>query len=290
MSPKAAIIQANDEATVANREKMLADVERLSRQMLASVGKTRAKAEVARRLRVFMLQTIPASAIVIGGLLAVALLRRRKARQQKKRYDVALNNMPQGICMSNRNGVVTVANQRLRKMFEMDAEPSGLTVEGLAEEIATASGLEGGENIAFVENLSRHFNAQDFDRVHGRAGRAHLRIPLQQWTAATGSSSPKTSPYRPARVAQDRTLAMFDALTGLPNRAQFSDRLHSASSKCGDHGVGSPFSASISMCSRRSTTRSATRWATSCFGWSPGGLSPACAKATWSRVSAATNS
>jgi diguanylate cyclase (GGDEF)-like protein len=237
VSPKAAMIQANDEATVANREKMLADVYRLSRQMLASVGTTRAAAEGARRLRVFMLKTVPAAVIIIGGLVAVALLRRRRARQQKKRYDVALNNMPQGICMSDRNGVVTVANRRLGQMFDLGAEPSGLTVRRLAERIAAASRLTGDENIAFVENLSSHFSAQDSTVFTAALGERIFEIRCDGMDEGERLIviDDVTAARRDARKIE--RLAMFDALTGLPNRAQFNDRLAALIRKCGERGA-----------------------------------------------------
>ncbi len=76
VSPKAAIIQADDEPTVANRRKMLRDVNRLSEDMLETVRATRAQAEAAQGRRILLLETVPAFVIAIGLFLAWFITRR----------------------------------------------------------------------------------------------------------------------------------------------------------------------------------------------------------------------
>jgi diguanylate cyclase (GGDEF)-like protein len=234
LSPKAAIIQANDEATVANREKMLADVQSLSQRMLASVETTRTAAALSRDIRQAMLQIVPALAIVIGGLVGAALLRRGEAKLQKRRYDVALNNMPQGICMADEKGALTVVNHRLAKLFGINAELSGCGLRQLAEEIAAATHLAEAERAAFVARFGLHVSTPDSPSFVAALGERVFEF--RSGAMEDGGRLIVIDDVTAARRASQKIehMAMFDGLTGLPNRAQFNDRLAAMIRACGD--------------------------------------------------------
>lgn len=70
LSPKAALIQATDEATVRNRERMVAEIGALGRETLARLDAERAAAEEARRWTILMLLAVPSVALVLGLLAA----------------------------------------------------------------------------------------------------------------------------------------------------------------------------------------------------------------------------
>ncbi len=70
LSPKAALIQATDEATVKNRERMVAEIGTLGRETLARLDAQRAAAEEARRWTTLMLLAVPAVALILGLLAA----------------------------------------------------------------------------------------------------------------------------------------------------------------------------------------------------------------------------
>lgn len=71
ISPKAALVQANDEATVRNRETMIADMEALVRSTLDKLSSDRS-ADIAQKQRNEALMiAIPASALAIGVLTAM---------------------------------------------------------------------------------------------------------------------------------------------------------------------------------------------------------------------------
>ncbi|MBB4200064.1 diguanylate cyclase (GGDEF)-like protein [Rhodoblastus sphagnicola] len=237
VSPKAAIIQATDEAAVLNRRKMLADVQRLSQDMLARVEVTRQESTVGRKIRLAMLQVVPASIIIIGGLVGIAHLRRRDANRQKRRYDVALNNMPIGICMADEHGVLTVVNDRLSTMFGIELDLTGCPVRQLAEEIASAAKLADGKRAAFIADIGRLFNAPFSKPLVAVLGerifevRCHAmdeggRLIVIDDVTATRRASQKIE-----------RMAMYDSLTGLSNRLRFRDQLAMTVQACSESNL-----------------------------------------------------
>ena len=66
LSPKAALIQATDEATVKNRERMVAEINRVGREVFAHLGTQRQTAAEAERQATLTLVGAPALALVIG--------------------------------------------------------------------------------------------------------------------------------------------------------------------------------------------------------------------------------
>ena len=66
LSPKAALIQATDEATVRNRERMVAEINRVGREVLAHLGTHRQAAAAAERQATLTLIGAPALALVLG--------------------------------------------------------------------------------------------------------------------------------------------------------------------------------------------------------------------------------
>jgi len=236
LSPRAAIIQANDEATVLNRQRMVSDVRRLSQRMLASVEVARKDAEVGQKIRLGMLQVVPASVVIVGGLVAVASMRRRDAKLQKRRYDVALNNMPLGVCMVDENGLLTVVSDRLATLFGIGSELNGLTVRQLAEEIALATNLAGAERDAFVTRFGRFYHSAMAEPFIAALGERLFEIRFHKME--DGGHLIVIDDVTAARAASQKIerMAMYDCLTGLSNRVRYREQLALTVRECSHYG------------------------------------------------------
>ena len=74
VSPKAALIQATDEATVKNREHMVAEIGLLGREVLNRLNARRAADAADRRQARITLITVPALALAMGLLAAIGII------------------------------------------------------------------------------------------------------------------------------------------------------------------------------------------------------------------------
>lgn len=75
VSPRAALIQASDEATVKNRERMVAEISALGRDVLARLDGQREAAAQAQRKAFITLIAAPAAALILALLAAVWIIR-----------------------------------------------------------------------------------------------------------------------------------------------------------------------------------------------------------------------
>ncbi|MCJ2085316.1 methyl-accepting chemotaxis protein [Methylobacterium sp. E-005] len=74
VSPKAALIQATDEATVKNRERMVSEIAALGREVLSRLNARRAADAADRRLARITLIIVPAVALIFGTLAAIWII------------------------------------------------------------------------------------------------------------------------------------------------------------------------------------------------------------------------
>ena len=98
---------------------------------------------------------------------------------------------------------------------------------------------------------------------------ASSRCRSVRWRTAAGSRSTRTSPSGGAPRPRSRISRAMICLTNLPNRVLFREHLEEAVCQARSPGAVARSSASTSITSRRSTTRSAIRSATSCSSSSP---------------------
>ncbi len=148
---------------------------------------------------------------------------------QNARFDAALNNMSQGLCMGAADATLVVCNDRFRELFGLrQPAPPGTPVEELYDRIA-----ELGEfSPASVRRLlARHTDLIVGDRsakiLHEGEGRSlaltHEPMPGGGWVTTYEDTTEQR-----AAEARISFMAKHDGLTGLPNRLLFRDRLSDA--------------------------------------------------------------
>jgi diguanylate cyclase (GGDEF)-like protein len=166
--------------------------------------------------------------------LAMAHERERAAREmhiQNVRFGVAMSNMSQSLCMFDSADRLVVANDRISEMFDMseaDILP-GTSFDALVAMSRAGSNLlsvdvdtltsgirrlkAGGVRGAYVQRLA-----------DGRSLAANFQpMEDQGWLLTLEDVTD-----REQAEAQIRRLAHYDALTGLPNRVLFRERLDEA--------------------------------------------------------------
>ncbi len=157
--------------------------------------------------------------------------RDRERRVQTERFDAALNNMSQGLCMVDADGNVIVCNRRFAELFGLPVE--GILAGDAVAEVVRAAGLANAADAALFNAvaarqhaLARQGRSGDFF-CEGDDGRALavLQRPMLDggWVATYEDITERR------RVdARIRHMAHHDALTNLPNRVLFRERMDDA--------------------------------------------------------------
>jgi diguanylate cyclase (GGDEF)-like protein len=179
-------------------------------------------------LIVLMLASVISTTKFLNRHLLRAMLSGREAKIQKERFDTALNNMATGLCMADENGVLSVVNRRLPELFGIDGGLVGLTTRELAQKIVEAKNLPPIEAVTFIAGFERHMN-----RLKPGVFTAALKERIYDFRCDPmddGGLVIVTEDVTEARLASRKIehMAMFDSLTGLPNRFQFRARFQKA--------------------------------------------------------------
>ena len=193
-----------------------------------------------------ILLTLTACGLV---LLALLLLHNRLLRRthgelhtQNERFDAALNNMSQALCMVDAQQRLIVCNRRYVELFAL---PPGLAAPripmGDILRALAASGHSAGEMAATIhegqEALIRGGLPGAFVRERGGGGLSvsvsHRPMPDGGWVATYEDITER-------RLAEDRIahMAHHDALSGLPNRVLFYERLEQEIERLERYGGG----------------------------------------------------
>ncbi len=140
------------------------------------------------------------------------------------RFEAALNNMTQGLCMFDENGCLQVHNQRFVEMFGQ-ADANGTTLDQLPSALF-ATQPAGGKIADTWKSVSFTHTLED-----GRViAVAHQAIANGGWVATYEDVSERRRAE--ARLAH---MVRHDALTGLPNRTFFRERIEEST---GDQRYG----------------------------------------------------
>jgi diguanylate cyclase (GGDEF)-like protein/PAS domain S-box-containing protein len=150
----------------------------------------------------------------------------RKIREERAKLDSAMENMPLGVCMFDRDGTIVLFNERYADLMEL--EPAFLRGSSLLDVFRRrkTTGAFQGDPEEFFAHVRAEMNAgKQKTRVMETADGRSLRVVDQP--IAGGGWIATFEDITEWRKAQNQItyLARHDPLTGLPNRMVFRDEL-----------------------------------------------------------------
>ena len=210
-------------------QQRLASVNSLKRfpiSIVASMTVDAALADWRTQIQFLVLAAI-LSAIVIAVMLFLFVRKLlQQHRTEKQRLDTAINNMSQGLLLYDSSERLVVCNQRYISMYGLspDVVKPGLGFRDLLlyrKEIGSFKG----DVEAFISNVRRNVAIGKTTRSTIETGEGRLiqilNQPLKEGWLATHDDITE----RMCAEEKIRHLAHYDALTDLPNRALFHERL-----------------------------------------------------------------
>ncbi|MFZ1682022.1 MAG: EAL domain-containing protein [Rhizobiaceae bacterium] len=165
-------------------------------------------------------------AATVRGVLMNALSQERMAKRLAQVFDRALNTMPNGLIMFDRDGRAVVANREAATLLSFPSSDAlmGRTLKALLNRCVAARLLQPGECDHALAQLTRAMGAGEDSKVlvsfengryfefSGRGGEENLGVVTFEEVTA-----------RIEAERQIKHMARFDSLTGLPNRSHFRD-------------------------------------------------------------------
>jgi diguanylate cyclase (GGDEF)-like protein len=155
-------------------------------------------------------------------------------RLQNLRFDAALNNMTQGLCMFDRDKRLVVSNRRYAEMYRIrpDQVKPGTRLDEVLRQRVDAGNVPIGGGDAFVTNrlaVVPEGEAADFvvEMTDGRViSVRHQPLADGGWVATHEDITEQRR-----NEARIQHLARHDALTDLPNRVLFREHLEQVSTR-----------------------------------------------------------
>jgi diguanylate cyclase (GGDEF)-like protein len=144
------------------------------------------------------------------------------------RFDTALNNMPHGLCMFDADLRFVVANERFAALLGISgaADRRGRSAINVLKECARLQDLPESEASRFTQQFKRALSGQRRDALCIETGDGLLlEVTFQQMDAGGCVVLVEDVTERRGAEAKIERLARYDALTGLPNRTFFTERL-----------------------------------------------------------------
>jgi diguanylate cyclase (GGDEF)-like protein/PAS domain S-box-containing protein len=158
--------------------------------------------------------------------------RSKSLEQSNLRFDAALNNMSQGLCMFDRDQRVVVANARYREMYglRLDQVMPGTSVDDLSKNVPVLGVREG------LLNEERHKPSGQLSKIESlRDGRV-LSILVKPMSDGGWVTTHEDVTERHRNEAKVAFMARHDPLTGLQNRHCFLETLNKAIKQLRERG------------------------------------------------------
>jgi diguanylate cyclase (GGDEF)-like protein len=196
---------------------------------IAIVASTTVAAALAdwREQTRFLILVAGVSVMVIAAMLFLFVRKLLRQHQvEKQRLDTAINNMTQGLLLYDSSQRLVVCNQRYISMYGLspDVVKPGLGFRDLVAHRKQTGSFKGDVD-AFVSTVLRNvaLGKITHSTVETADGRSILMVnqPLKSGWLTTHEDITE----RTRAEEKIRHLALYDALTDLPNRALFHERL-----------------------------------------------------------------
>jgi len=169
--------------------------------------------------------SIRSTTVFIHKNLKAALKNGYDAREQRKRFALALNTMSHGLCMGGSDGRVTVVNHRVFEMFGIVTATTPIQLAALARAVARNAAMTSQDSAGFVARWISHstmgrravFSQEIGDRIYD------FRCEPAEAGGFVTVIEDVTEERR--AVQEIERIAHYDELTGLLNRGYFQKRM-----------------------------------------------------------------
>jgi diguanylate cyclase (GGDEF)-like protein len=177
-----------------------------------------------------LLAVVAILAVIVGLLLRRHRLSGQRLAAERRQLSVAVNNIPQGLVLYDSSARIIICNQPYIEMFGLspDVAKQGCTMQRLIQHRKETGSFDGDVDAfcsAIIRNVSLGKATRQLTEAPGGRAIEIVNRPLKAggWVAMIEDITERTRAEE--KIAH---LAHYDALTDLPNRALFRERLEQA--------------------------------------------------------------